>query len=256
MLESATQNPSNVHMENVECLYSTCPIVKSPENKDISLTQWSLEKIDHANVGGESERSSSTITVKKEVIMTYDELVTQFHDRLFKFRRHVFNIRWQYDAYRNLSENLKTSECLIHIDFSENYSCKYSKEIQSVHFGGSHQQATLHTGVLYVQAEPYPVSFCSISPSRRHDPPAIWAHLDPVLEMVTECYPEVDRLNFFSDGPATQYKQKYNFYLISTEPHKRGFHKVTWNFFEASHGKGAPDGIGGTLKRSADTLVQ
>ena len=30
---------------------------------------------------------------------------------------------------------------------------------------------------------------------------------------------------------------------------------MTWNFFEASHGKGAPDGIGGYLKRTADDLV-
>lgn len=127
-------------------------------------------------------------------------------------------------------------------------------EIQSVHFGGSHQQATLHTGVLY-NTEQTPIPFCSISSSRRHDPPAIWAHLEPVLEMVKTRYPIVERLHFFSDGQATQYKQKGNFYLLSTEPFKHGFKDLSWNFFEASHGKGAPDGIGGTLKRSADRIV-
>ncbi|KAA0706779.1 hypothetical protein E1301_Tti019735 [Triplophysa tibetana] len=34
-----------------------------------------------------------------------------------------------------------------------------------------------------------------------------------------------------------------------------GFTAGTWNFFEASHGKGAPDGVGGLLKRTADRLV-
>lgn len=29
----------------------------------------------------------------------------------------------------------------------------------------------------------------------------------------------------------------------------------TWNFFEANHGKGAPDGVGSVLKRLADDLV-
>ena len=29
---------------------------------------------------------------------------------------------------------------------------------------------------------------------------------------------------------------------------------ATWNFFEASHGKGAPDGIGGALKGTANRL--
>ena len=30
---------------------------------------------------------------------------------------------------------------------------------------------------------------------------------------------------------------------------------ATWNFTEAGHGKGAPDGVGGLLKRTADRLV-
>lgn len=34
-----------------------------------------------------------------------------------------------------------------------------------------------------------------------------------------------------------------------------GFRRGRWNFFEASHGKGAPDGVGGLLKRTADRLV-
>ena len=49
-------------------------------------------------------------------------------------------------------------------NFSENYSCGYSSEIQSVHFGASHNQATLHTGILYVDQDT--VSFCTISDSR------------------------------------------------------------------------------------------
>lgn len=43
--------------------------------------------------------------------------------------------------------------------------------------------------------------------------------------------------------------------FLSTEPYKYGFKQLTWNFFEASHGKGAPDGVGGALKRSADRIV-
>ncbi|XP_017550488.1 uncharacterized protein LOC108425920 [Pygocentrus nattereri] len=128
-------------------------------------------------------------------------------------------------------------------------------EIQSVHFGGSHQQATLHTGVLYIKAEQPIIPFCSISPSHQHDPPAIWAHLSPILSQLREHCPGVTSLHFFSDGPGTQYKQKADFYMLSTEPFKMGFKETIWHFFEASHGKGAPDGIGGSLKRTADSLV-
>ena len=38
---------------------------------------------------------------------------------------------------------------MIVIDFSENYYCKYSAEIQSVHFGASKKQISLHTGVFF-----------------------------------------------------------------------------------------------------------
>ncbi|KAK1878039.1 Enolase [Dissostichus eleginoides] len=162
------------------------------------------------------------------------------------------NIRFSQWMTEKIMKDEKVSTITVK---SENYSCKYSQEIQSVHFGGSHQQASLHTGVLYTAGGQAPHTFCSISPSRRHDPVAIWAHLDPILKVVRERHPQVSILHFFSDGPATQYRQKGNFFYLSTEPYKYGFKEITWNFFEASHGKGAPDGVGGVLKRSADRIV-
>lgn len=30
---------------------------------------------------------------------------------------------------------------------------------------------------------------------------------------------------------------------------------MTWNYSEAGHGKGAPDGVGGTLKKICDRIV-
>ncbi|RXM28486.1 hypothetical protein EOD39_9725 [Acipenser ruthenus] len=255
MADSTVCNNSKscAYGECQECEHSTVPPARQQANEEVSLTQWCLEKIEH-NRANEEQEKSSLITVKKDIAITEEELVTQFQERLFKFRRHLFNIRWWYSIYRTLRKNL-TNDCLIHIDFSENFTCTYASEIQSVHFGGSHKQVTLHTGVLYVAEEP-PISFCTISPSRRHDPAAIWAHLDPILDMIKHQYPAVQHLHFFSDGPATQYKQKGNFYMVCTEPYKKGFQGTTWNFFEASHGKGSPDGVGDSLKRPADLLVR
>ena len=42
---------------------------------------------------------------------------------------------------------------------------------------------------------------------------------------------------------------------MSSIPYTWGFKRVTWNFSERSHGKGAPDGVGGVLKRKADMYV-
>lgn len=72
-------------------------------------------------------------------------------------------------------------EVLIHMVFSENYLCNYGKELQSVHFGASRQQITLHTVVTYhispISGEMVTKSFCSLSESLRHNACAVFAHL-------------------------------------------------------------------------------
>ncbi|CAG9791138.1 unnamed protein product [Diatraea saccharalis] len=154
---------------------------------------------------------------------------------------------------------LTETEIALHIDFSENYACKYHEEIQSVHFGGSRNQVTLHTAVLYhltFNKDKNITSFCTVSSDLQHGPAAIWAHLHPILDYVQKELSHIKTIHIFSDGPATQYKQKNNFYLIATRFFEEyRFDDLTWNFFESGHGKGAADGIGGSIKRLADHIV-
>lgn len=88
---------------------------------------------------------------------------------------------------------MKENEAMVHIDFSENYACKYDKEIQSVHFGPSQTQITLHTGVIYYKGD-CTTSFCTVSDCTNHGPPAIWANLNPVLANVKEINPNIDTI--------------------------------------------------------------
>ena len=104
----------------------------------------------HLALDGESETT------------TKQTLLERFHNSLSKFRRHVYTIRHQCLVYRELWRKLPSSECIIHIDVSENFSCKFGSEIKSVHFGGSHIQVTLHTGVLYVGDVNQPISLCTL----------------------------------------------------------------------------------------------
>ncbi|XP_052224930.1 uncharacterized protein LOC127840558 [Dreissena polymorpha] len=141
---------------------------------------------------------------------------------------------------------------MVHIDFSENYACKYSDEIQSMHFGGSRNQLSLHTGVIYLRDEVIPI--CTVSDFLRHDPAGIWAHLTPILKYVTEDR-NLTSIHFISDGPTAQYRNKNNIYLWGHKIAEYGFKKSTWNFLEAAHGKGAADGVGAAVKRAADQQV-
>ncbi|WAR17205.1 hypothetical protein MAR_031799 [Mya arenaria] len=64
-----------------------------------------------------------------------------------------------------------------------------------------------------------------------------------------------DHPNVKHCGPVTQYQQKSNFYLLSTEASKLGFDSAKWSFFETGHGKGVPDAIGGSVKHTAECKV-
>lgn len=140
------------------------------------------------------------------------------------------------------------------MDFSENYACKLHTEIQAFHFGGSRKQVTIHTSVVYTSDGSQ--SYATISDSLRRDERAVWAHIEPILKKLKEQKPILTSIHFMSDRPVTQYRNKRNFYLLTTLPFILGFKEVTWNFSEKAHGKGAPDGVGGAVKHTADQRVK
>ncbi|KAF8785181.1 hypothetical protein HNY73_010755 [Argiope bruennichi] len=85
----------------------------------------------------------------------------------------------------------------------------------------------------------------------------ICTHLSPVLKIVKTLVPNLKTIHFLNDGLSTQYRNRNTFYLIATHLPSvlLSAKEITWNYSEVGHGKGAPDGLGGTLKRTADALV-
>ena len=250
--------------DDIKCMYRTCEVctekrVQIGEFEPGQMVEWfewktvKQEKQKNCTQDNSPEMNVVIITVKEREKGPIQQLTDKFHEELSKCCKHFYNIKHQYKAIRQLKENLTEKDALIHIDFSENLSCKYFSEIQSMHFGASQRQISLHTGVLYTCEKS--MSFCSISDHLKHGPSAIWGHLEPVLKIVKEEHPTVDHLYFLSDGPTTQYRCRDNFYLLSRIPIEMGFKSVNWNFLEASHGKGAPDGVGAVVKREADRSV-
>ena len=69
------------------------------------------------------------------------------------------------------------------------------------------------------------------------------------FEALRAKFPSTQAINIFSDGPTSQFKQRF---LFSNLHHWEQDHDITirWNFFATSHGKGVVDGIGGTVKRT------
>lgn len=192
-------------------------------------------------------------TLKEKIYCSTLNLVNQFLENVIPDYMQHRGIDWhQKQSMKELKSGLNDDSILLHIDFAENYSCKYSTEVQSIHFGGNRNQVSLHTGVRYWGEKVQ--SFCTVSPDLNHSPIAILIHLKPVLE---EHCTEVKNLHFLSDAPATQYRNKYMFAILISEiiPLFPKLASLTWNFSESGHGKGAADGVGATLKRTADRIV-
>ncbi|CAG6016110.1 unnamed protein product, partial [Menidia menidia] len=193
------------HTTSKECMYDECPKCRSKVyhlNHDndaegpVRCVQWTSELGERRKKNKENQKESQKesqpvrMTVKKEMESSLGDMFDMFQKQLRVFTRHHFNIKTQYDHFRELKKSMTSHECLIHIHFSENYAFKLSAEIRAVHFASSQQQTTLHTGILHVGGVDKHLCFTTISASK-----------------------------------------------------------------EKSHGKGAPDGVGGVLKRTADRLV-
>ncbi|WAR24778.1 hypothetical protein MAR_038447 [Mya arenaria] len=241
--------------ENKECMYRECRQCEdkqlSCENADGKQVLWNMWKNQRIDKEKDGKKTVVNKTVKEKVQGTKETLADELNKELSRACRHVFNIRHQYKSLKYLQQKMTHEEIMVHIDFSENYNTKYANEIQSVHFGASKQQISLHTGIAYLGDDK--VSFCSVSDCLKHGPAAIWAHLAPVITYLKT------RKRFsvihFVTGPTTQYRNKLNFYLCSTKVFDYGCTLSTWNFLEAAHGKGAADGVGAAVKRAADRQV-
>lgn len=207
------------------CMYNECNVCKDRKvvanlsadlNETVTYNKWvTRNETRTARV----KDITVKVTVKDQIESTVKDLMDRLNSDLPQFCKHVYNIHHQYLSMKNTKENLAENAGVIHIDFSENYCCKYAHEVQSVHFGASKQQVTLHTGIFYHRMistnDIHCISFCSISDNTRHDPSAIWAHLTPVFKMIAEEFPQIETLHFVSDGPTSQYRNRKSIYLFS-----------------------------------------
>lgn len=241
------------------CLERKCKLCKStviPANvfNELELTsyeKWATKKVSVIIKGQEKICSK---TVKETITCSKGELLNELKTTINYVMQHENNVTHQYKAIREIKQQLSENEAILHMDFSENYCCKYGEEIQSAHFGGSKPQITLHTVVLYYASGHK--CFCTLSESLRHDPEAICAHLNPIINATKEIVPSLNTIYFISDGPSTQYKNKKMFQLtVRYLVPELNVNTMYWNFTASGHGKGAPDGVGGCVKRTADTLV-
>jgi hypothetical protein len=180
-----------------------------------------------------------------------NEFVDIFCARLHALLRHSFIATSQAKYQKQLKNNLIEGEVLVICDFSENYSFVMQDAAQGYHWNNA--QATVHPFVAYFKenSELKHTSFVVISECLRHDTVAVHLFKKKMIEHLNDTLPFIPaKVYYFSDGAASQYKNRFNFLNLCLHEEDFGM-PAEWHFTATSHGKGACDGVGGTVKRLA-----
>ena len=225
---------------NEECMFGRCSLCqdffseKVEENVDngsISITwsQWI----------NENDRAQ-----KIEFSGSVDEAIVLLKSKVEFFLFHVFIKREQSNFFEQLKTDVTDEKIVLQVDFAENFNLKEQNEIQTAHWN----TVPLSIFTAFAWSRKGNFSFALPSLDVSHDKFVVNAALEIVLNLIRTLLPNVKEINCFSDGAASQFKQRFLFRNLIQISNERKI-KLHWHFFATSHGKGVVDGIGGVVKR-------
>ena len=232
-----------------DCSY--CPGISSFRDDLIALLDESL--IDNITF-------KQWVSVDRCTLETYtkpvEEFVDIFCEKLDVLRPHAFIATQQASFYQDRKSTLTSGEVLVVADFSENYSFVLQDAAQGFHWNNS--QATIHPFVAYYKNQDDKlchISYVVISESLHHDTTAVFLYQKCFIKflkafLATSSFRQLCKVIYFSDGAGSQYKNRKNFTNLCHHEEDFGI-PAEWHFTATAHGKGACDGIGGTVKRLA-----
>ena len=106
---------------------------------------------------------------------------------------------------------------LLQIDFAENATCVMQDEIQSAHWKQKH--ISMYTVMWYHRN--HTVSIVILSDSTDHEKRTVSAHTYEILKDITNECSDAKEILIWSDGPSSQFKNKYMFALNASLQQKR-----------------------------------
>ena len=135
-------------------------------------------------------------------------------------------------------KNLFQGTVIIGGDFAENYHFLVQDAAQGFHW--SNDQATIHPFIVYYKSETNELvhlSVAFVSDELVHNTKAVYIFQEKLIDHLKTLNIQIDKILYFSDGSAAQYKNRKN--LINLVFHKEDFGMpADWHFFATSHGKG------------------
>lgn len=215
--------------KDIDLKYSVLPL-KYDESLELIFKQW-------ATINGRVE----IISLEKSIEM----IISTLENQLPFFKKHIFIKNSQQKYFDLKRSTVGEKEIILQMDFAENFSITAQDEIQSAHW--SHSQVTIYTAVAWGPNNI--LSFALVSNYLSHDRYAVNVFLKKIIEFLKLKVLNFEELCVFSDGCAAQFKNRYTMSSLCFLPAEMNLRAMEWNFFASSHGKGAVDGIGATVKR-------
>ena len=190
-------------------------------------------------------------TTLETASLPFEDFIDAFIEKVEMLIPHSFIATQQSQFFNESKKELKQGELVVVADFAENYSFVVQDAAQGMHWNNS--QATIHPFVVYYHHadKEQHISFVVVSDCLQHDTVAVYLFQQELINYLKSALPfAISKIKYFSDGAASQYKNRKNFVNLCSHEADFGI-KAEWHFSATSHGKGACDGVGGTVKRLA-----
>jgi hypothetical protein len=218
---------------------------------NIQLSQWQKETVNYKGNLLKKMRLN-------HLDLSRDEFIESFKEDFGFLRDHIRRIKTQYMEINNLRNSLAPNqEITCQMDYAENYNCVFQDEPSQVYY--DRRQITLHPMVIHfrdVSGSLVHRSYVGISGYNNHSASTTLAFIQKLIPELLKLLPNLNTIHYITDSPASQYRNKSIVKLIAN--HERLFSgvKCTWEFLETGHGKGPCDGVGGAVKKTAETAVK
>ena len=194
---------------NRECMMHRC--TNCPETN--ALREFLEEELNDIDPDFQFQYSQAQTTDRSSLV-TVTSACEDYKDTLISaisaITKHSFLAKCQANFLRAKKESLKANEVIVLWGFSENYQFLVQDEIQSHHW--NKEYCTLHPLVVYFIDGDENIqhnSLCFISDDNNHDINFVYKTQTILVDYLKENLPVVDKIFYFSDCCAEQYRKNY-----------------------------------------------
>ena len=195
--------------ENKDCVMNECLACQGGILFDRNIADPAVSTMDEPLQWLQGSKEKYQTVAKKLVEGTVENALDDLKEQLPRFLWDNLLKEKQSAAYEDdkiRSGGQAKTNCMVQIDFAENYTCVYQDEVQSAHWRQT--QITIFTVMIYLCGS-HPLVI--VTDCRDHDKRAVTAFLVRILKTVSEEFSHITDVDIWTDGPSSQFKNKFMF---------------------------------------------